>query len=431
MWKKEPDRQRRPKPPPSEPPVQPRHSSYDSDTGQIYSESQVHVSSRHHSDWIGELRTPSLEKRTQPHGHGARSLFETAKIKVAAESRNLSAEHLSMVPWPIGKQIWEDITMRRIESFRVWRAFAASYSKASEFGQPQYRYHLQIRQPSLVLQSYFNGLTSRDASWLTCLRISPKETRTADLVGIANIINLTALDLSDGRVTIDTRVSAFDERVLRTWSELAQSGRAFQHLRVLLFGWQEQLSFWLFKYLSHFPALERVIMTDCPHLHQRNRKDWEQLGFDAGFEARHAKKSAKGLRPTMFDPEFQQGAISGLYYVSANGGNDTDTDTASENLRHVNDQAGKPLLECWLGTPRTWNHIVDDFPGTKTIWFDKVLDSSRHIQLEVVKKPTKHERPTSSSSNAVYSAPQKRNAKAAPKMRQTKHDITNVLVGFQ
>ena len=429
MWKKEPNRRRWSKPPPSEPLVQPRYSSYDSDTGQIYSESQVHVSSRHHSDWIGELKTPSLERRTQPHEHGARSLFGMAKIKVAAESRNLSAEHLSMVPWPIGKQIWEDITMRRIESFHVWRAFAASYARASEFGQPQYRYHLQIRQSSLVLPAYFNGITSRDASWLTCLRISPKETRTADLVAIANITNLTALDLSDGRVTIDTRISAFDERVLRTWAELAQSGRAFQHLRVLMFGWQEQLSFWLFKYLPRFPALERIVLTDCPHLHQRNRKDWEQLALNAGFEARHAKKSAKGLRPILFAPDFPQGAISGLCYIAPDEENGAGMSFEKHN--DIDDHNRKPLLECWIGTPRTWNHIVDEFPGTKTIWFDKVLDSSRYIQSEVVKKSTKHERPTSSSSAAIHSQPQKRNTKAVPKMRQTKHDITNVLAGFQ
>ena len=429
MWKKELNGQRRSKPPLSEPLVQPRYSSYDSDTGQMYSESQVRVSSRHHSDWIGELKTPSLEKRTQPHDHGARSLFGMAKIKIAAESRNLSPEHLSMIPWAIGKQIWDDITMRRIESFHVWRAFAASYPKASEFGQPQYRYHLQIRQPSLVLQSYFNGLTSPDGSWLTCLRISPKETRTADLVAIANITNLTALDLSDGRVTIDTRVSAFDERVLRTWSELARSGRAFQHLRVLMFGWQEQLSFWLFKYLPSFPALERVIMTDCPHLHQRNRKDWEEIAFDAGFEARHAKKSAKGLRPILFDPEFQQGAISGLCYMKR--GIENDPATPLEKYVDLGDDGQEPLLECWLGTPRTWNHIVDDFPGTKTIWFDRTSATSKPTHLEAVTKSTKHERSTSSSSTAVYSLPQKRNATARPKMRQTKHDITNMLAGFQ
>ena len=430
MWKKQHDGQRRTKLPSSEPRVQPQYSLYDSDTGQIYSESQVHVSSRHHSDWIGELKTPSLEKRAQPHEHGARSLFAMAKIKVAAESRNLTADHLSMVPWPTGKQIWEDVRLRRSESFHIWRVFAASYSQASEFGQPQYRYHIQIRQPSLALQAYFTGINSRDASWLTCLRISPKETRTADLVAIANITSLAALDLSDGRVTIDTRISTLDERVFRTWSELAQSGHAFQRLRVLTFGWQEHLSCWLFKYLPHFPTLKRIIMTDCPYLHQRNRKDWEQLALDTGFEARHAKKSVKSLRPMLFAPDFQQGAISGLYYINSDD-KDNSPDTPSTE---IDDQDRKPLLECWLGTPRTWNHIVDDFPGTKTIWFDRVPTIPKPpLQPEdIVQKSTKHERPQSSSSKAaLYSPPQKRNAKAAPKMRQTKHDLTNLLARFQ
>ncbi|KAI9876857.1 MAG: hypothetical protein M1823_007200, partial [Watsoniomyces obsoletus] len=59
--------------------------------------------------------------------------------------------------------------------------------------------------------------------WLACLRISPKETRAADLISLSGISNLVILDLSDGQAAIDTKVSSLDERVFRTWAELAKT----------------------------------------------------------------------------------------------------------------------------------------------------------------------------------------------------------------
>ena len=203
-------------------------------------------------------------------------------------------------------------------------------------------------------------------SWLTCLRISPKETRVPDLVSLGNIPNLAVLDLSDGQVAIDTKVSSFDERVMRTWAELAQSSGKLKQLRVILLGWQEHLSVWLFKYLNRFPLLRQVVITDCPKIHQKNRKEWEPFATEKGWAARHSKRSAKSLRPILNEPGFHVGAVSGVL------------SSRQESPARVNDTSStrsevpRPVLEFWLGTPRTWTHILDDFPSTRTIIFDRV-----------------------------------------------------------
>lgn len=259
---------------------------------------------------------------------------------------------------------------RRAESFHAWRTLANSYPHPEEFGQREYRYLLEIKLPQLPLADYLFGITSPELSWMTCLRSSPKQLATADLVSIHKITNLAVLDLSDGQITIDNKHSTFDERVMRTWAELASSRQAFQHLRVIMFGWQENLSEWIFKYTDQFPSLCQIIVTDCPRMHQKNRAEWEDVALGGGWEARHAKKSAKSLRPVLADPTFYSGSVSGCYY---------------ENLERLETLVVKrkpvitdplPLLEVWIGSPRQWSHIVEDFPSTRTIVFDNIKTSS-------------------------------------------------------
>lgn len=205
---------------------------------------------------------------------------------------------------------------------------------------------------------------------MTCLRISPKETRVADLVSLSDITNLALLDLSDGQVLIDTKVSSFDERVMRTWAELAKTEGAFSHLRVVLLGWQEHVSTWLFQYLRSFPSLSHLIITDCPKIHQKNRKEWAQSALEYGWEARHGKRSAKFLRPVLNEPGFHLGAVSGLLSSTPDiSGEVSGMEIGSSTFR-------KPLLECWLGTPRVWSHILDEFPGPRTIIFDRTYHTS-------------------------------------------------------
>lgn len=252
------------------------------------------------------------------------------------------------------------------ESFYIWRTFSIAYG--SDFASRSHRYFLDIKSPSIQLTDYFSGINSNSFKWLTCLRVSPKQISVPMLVALSSIINLSVLDLSDGQLYIENRESTFDIRVMRTWSELATTGRAFQKLRVLMLGWQEKVDSWIFNLLAAFPKLNMFILTDCHKIHHKNHKEWEQLAWDCGWEFLPSKRGVKYLRALLDDKSFYVGNISNLHYESL-------CLTAANSATPVK-YRDRPILECWLGTPRTWTHIIDEFPGTRTILFQKKSKSA-------------------------------------------------------
>jgi len=385
-------------------------SAFDNESGQVYVEAQVRINSRHHSDWIGELKTPALARRSNPaSGTGTRTLAEIAAFQIAQQFRDLTADHFAALPWSLVRNVWEQVLSSHRESLHTWRVLAAAYPV--EMAVSTHRYHLHIRQPSLPLESYFGGLSSQPVNWLTCLRISPKETRTADLVAVANIKNLAILDLSDGQNAIDIKTSSFNERVMRSWAEITQARQGFCYLRVLMLGWQD-VDMWLFKYLPCFPSLSKVIITDSQHLTQRNRREWEADALSAGYEARHAKRSVKSLRSVLDEPHYYRCAVSGLLYE------DQGQASTSASTSQPSAKPQLPVLECWLGNPRKWTHILEDFPGTRTIYFDRIAErQTSSAGLDTVIHPritdvTKRNRQVESGAS---SPPYKRVPKAAPK----------------
>ncbi|KEF62607.1 uncharacterized protein A1O9_00580 [Exophiala aquamarina CBS 119918] len=404
----------------------PLRRKYDAESGQVYSEMEIQLGRKQRSNWISDPRTPSLVKKAAMVnvGRGARSLTDTAKNQIASQFRNLTAEHFVNVPWSVAESLWQEVLERRAESFHGWRTLANAYPHAEEFGQRQYRYFMDVKQPQLSLLDYMTGITSAEPTWLTCLRISPKQLTTSELVSLHKITNLAVLDLSDGQVTIDNNQSTFDERVMRTWGELAMSREAFQYLRVFMFGWQENLSAWIFKYVDQFPSLCQIIVTDCPRMHQKNRSDWEDISKAVGWEGRHAKKSAKSLRPIIADPEFYFGTVSGCYYESMELFENL---AASEATPAVTDPM--PLLEISIGSPRQWSHVVEDFPSTRTIVFDNVktgswLESTKQQPFMIEhahRDQTKRARNSDVVSPVGGLPPSKRGATAVRTMRR-KHE---------
>ncbi|RMZ84158.1 hypothetical protein DV738_g787, partial [Chaetothyriales sp. CBS 135597] len=339
-----------------------QQTKVDTQSGLVITETSVSAVTQQHLGWIRELKTPSLAKKQGPNASsGARSLVETARRRVVRDFQHLTAEHFASIPWGVGQKIWQEAVEGRRESFHAWTVLASAYSDADEFGRPEYRYHLNFNYRPLPLQSCLDGIASAECSWLVALRLSPKETRVADLMLLVNVPNLAVLDLSDGQVSVDPLTSSsFDERVMKGWSELASSpsSSSFKQLRVLLLGWQVHVDQWLFKYLSLFPNLQQVIVSDCPKLHQKNRKEWQDTATVCGWEARHSKRSAKSLRPHLDERNFATGAVSGLYYTTLHG------------------SPSRPMLECWIGRPKMWSHILDDFPGTRTIYLDRPINIS-------------------------------------------------------
>ncbi|ETI29569.1 hypothetical protein G647_02022 [Cladophialophora carrionii CBS 160.54] len=402
---------------------------FDPESGQVYSEVEVRASRTKHLDWIREFSTPRAVIKPAPSAKGARSLADVARAKVVTEFSNLAPEHFASIPWTMAENIWEHVVATRAETFHAWRTLAAVYSEAEEFGQRRYRYFIRLKQPSLPLTDYYRGIASPELKWLTCLRVCPQQLLTQDLVSVHTITNLAVLDVSNTGNEYSEVGSSFDERLMLSWTQLAASGQAFQHLRVLMFGWQATLDRWIFKYTQRFPSLCHIIVTDCPHMHQKNRAVWEKASQTAGWEARHAKRSAKSLRPIIRSEHFHAGSISGCYYESQ----DLFSQLAHSRRPILTQQL--PILEIWLGTPRPWSHIVDDFPGHRTIWFDRV-STPRQMGTEEIGVGSNCEQPKRSRNEeqaapGTASPPPKRGPTTRPAMRPVRKNLADMLQEFK
>lgn len=222
---------------------------------------------------------------------------------------------------------------------------------------------MDIKEPVVPLSDYFAGFNSASTNWLTCLRIAPHNIDRSDLVRIAQLGNLAVLDVSDDVSLEDTRRQV-DERLFKTWSEMAHRGEAFKYLRVLLIRGQADVSAWIFKYLDSFPSLCFMVLSDCRLVHQQNRAEWTGEAASHGWEARHAKRSSKSLRPLIDDKNFYLGSVSGCYYHSK----DPFDELAEPKKAQTPDRL--PVAEVWIGKPEPWLHLIEDFPGRRTVWFD-------------------------------------------------------------
>ena len=238
---------------------------------------------------------------------------------------------------------------------------------------------MDIKEPVLPPSDYFAGLDSESLAWLTCLRVNPTNTDRSDLVRLAQLRNIVVLDLSDD-ILIDSMGKQFDERIFKTWTEMAKDGQAFKHIRVILMRGQADVSTWIFKYLDSFPSLCFIIFSDCRLIHQRNRAVWTEEAASYGWEARHGKKSAKSLRHLIDDQNFYLGAVSGCYYHSEEAFDKLATKNKSMAANRL------PVAEAWMGKPKPWLHLIDEFPGTRTVWFDNTKTKEAARKAEARRK---------------------------------------------
>lgn len=87
-------------------------TTYDNETGQVYTERMVQVPKKQKVNWINEFKTASLVKRRQANDEGAASLFDMAKAKVAREMHHLTASHLAGLPSSTGEKLWDEVKDR-------------------------------------------------------------------------------------------------------------------------------------------------------------------------------------------------------------------------------------------------------------------------------------------------------------------------------
>lgn len=152
----------------------------------------------------------------------------------------------------------------------MWKLYATAYP-AQFRSVAKYR-SMKVSWPQMTLREYWSVVKSDSLSWRAVLTLTPSFARAPELVEIANIKNLVALEIGRPLHLLPTpdnsepHVAGLNDRIARTWSELAESSGAFTHLRVLRLYCQPDLSPVGIRYLSALSGLCLIIAHGCPAL---------------------------------------------------------------------------------------------------------------------------------------------------------------------
>lgn len=150
----------------------------------------------------------------------------------------------------------------------MWKIFCAAYPV--EFRRLCQHCESRVGSPRYPLSDYIKLVKSSSDSWATRLNIWTEFARVPELVELADVTNLVSLEVNTSRDTPelsqDQEVVSLNDRVLRTWSELAETSGAFKHLRVLRLYHQRDLTEQAFCYLSTLPALEYCVLAKCDRM---------------------------------------------------------------------------------------------------------------------------------------------------------------------
>ncbi|KAF3491007.1 CBS domain-containing protein [Arthroderma uncinatum] len=259
---------------------------YDRESGQVYTEQVIRVapsaSKLRGSSWVHE--SPLLPKGWEAHSQtGAHSLKHMAMRAVLADQRTLTPLHFEDVPWSTAKYLWECVSRSKRTSLYLWKIFAAAYTK--EFNKVAHRYSLKPSSKEMPISDYLKLISSKNLDWAAVLSVSAEFFEPNELLDIANVTNLTALEIRSQprRTEFEYEpITTISDRVIRGWSEMALAGSAFGQLRILVLRLQPGISEHIFAYLDAFRSLTTFIMQGCSKLY---RKEARELAAKHGWES--------------------------------------------------------------------------------------------------------------------------------------------------
>lgn len=150
----------------------------------------------------------------------------------------------------------------------MWKIMARAYPQ--RFRQLSPAYCLDIRSPKLPVKLYMDMMNNGPCNWHAVLGLSSYYATVTDLVAIGNMKNLVALDIyalgrSDRKPDdIDEDYGCgLDDRIVRSWVEVAESSGSLQHLRMLRIFNQPQLTTQALWMLERLPHLQLVVIGQC------------------------------------------------------------------------------------------------------------------------------------------------------------------------
>ena len=162
----------------------------------------------------------------------------------------------------------------------------------------------------MPMRDYLDQIKSDTLHWGVALTLFTSFASVPELVDIANVKNLVALELNTSSELetfsseTDLPMTSLNDRIVRTWSELTASD-AFAHLRILRISHQKQVSPAILRYLRSFPSLRLLVICGCPNVARLFRK---------------SSKAIEGWQPTNIlvddDSDAAHDTVYGCYRAS-------------------------------------------------------------------------------------------------------------------
>ncbi|KAJ5736920.1 uncharacterized protein N7483_002045 [Penicillium malachiteum] len=206
---------------------------------------------------------------------GTRSLMDTA-IRIATKDQSLLTPDLfKNIPWHIAEEIWNHLAQFNKQTLFMWRVMAINYE---EFRKETPSYIFTADNIALPIAQYYDLLDTKQCQWRAMLSVSSDLTGNPELVALARMTNLVALEINQhmsprpiGRPSRPSQMQraenaprdGISDSVVLSWLEIVESQNTLQHLRVLRLNSQKLVNWRTFHHLSRLPELQIIILYDC------------------------------------------------------------------------------------------------------------------------------------------------------------------------
>ncbi|KAJ5774467.1 hypothetical protein N7457_009363 [Penicillium paradoxum] len=208
-----------------------------------------------------------------PHGwettndRGSGSLKHAAMKALLQDQSALGPELFEHIHWYLAKYLWDCLKNCNKQTMHMWKIMAAVYP--AQFYKISPHYSLNAGCPKKPLEDYMGILNSNDFHWRAILTIATTFCSTTDLTAIPNIKNLVALDVYSepyasnlvplNPVDVGNGGLSLQDGFVRGWIE----SKALQHLRILRFYHQHEMTIATLRALRELPELQLVVAYEC------------------------------------------------------------------------------------------------------------------------------------------------------------------------
>lgn len=152
-------------------------------------------------------------------------------------------------------------------TIHLWRILCMAYPE--DFRRLAQNCDSCVTAPRYSLGEYINFLRNSISTWGVSLNVWTEVARVPELVDLASVTNLVSLEVNTTTTAQPDslqELAGLNDRILRTWSEVATTSEAFKNLQVLRLYHQRDLSQQSFAYLSRLPSLMFCVLAKCDRL---------------------------------------------------------------------------------------------------------------------------------------------------------------------